>query len=449
MTSRHARTGGRNVADMSERPKPFYGWVVVATAALGLLLGAFPIVAFSFGVFFQPFVHEFHSTRAAVSLAFTIHNVVSGASAVVIGRMADRTGARTVILPGLGLVAALLFSAKAIGSSLWELYLFYIALGVAGSATTTVPYAVVVSRWFDRRRGLALGAMMVGLGVGAVVMPVVAQRLIASVGWRNAFAIVGCAMLTIPLPIVGAFLKDSPAEIGLLPDGSSPGGSPLPRGGSGVDGVSWREARQSGMFWLLIVAFVLLASSVHACVVHLPQLFADRGATAANAALASSVVGVALLVGRIGCGYFLDRYFGGRVALAICLGAALGIVLLWTGGSGAVALAGAFLVGLGMGAEVDIIAFLMSRYFGLRSLGATVGFAFAAFVIAGGLGPLVMGLAFDRTGSYRVPLAAFGTAALVAAALVTRLGPYRFGPPAPDNATGRVRIPRAAVRGIR
>jgi MFS family permease len=149
-------------------------------------------------VFFQPFVREFHIGRAAVSLAFTIHNLVSGVSAVVIGRMADRIGARTVILPGLGIVAALLFSAKAIGSSLWELYLFYIALGVVGSATTTVPYTLVVSRWFDRSRGLALGGMMVGLGVGAVVMPVVAQRLIASFGWRNAFAIVGCAMLTVP-----------------------------------------------------------------------------------------------------------------------------------------------------------------------------------------------------------------------------------------------------------
>jgi MFS family permease len=252
-------------------------------------------------------------------------------------------------------------------------------------------------------------------------------------------------MLTIPLPIVGTLLKDAPAQIGLLPDGASPGGTRLSYSGSGLDGVSWHEARQSGTFWLLIVVFVLLASSVHACVIHLPQLFADRGAKAANAALASSVVGVALLVGRIGCGLFLDRYFGGRVALAICLGVALGIALLWIGATGNAALAGAFLVGLGMGAEVDIIAFLMSRYFGLRSLGATVGFAFAAFVIAGGLGPLVMGLAFDRTGSYRVPLAAFGAAAIVAAMLVSRLGPYRFEAP-PDDARRPVWAERPSER---
>src|SRR3982751_2745511 len=237
----------------------FYGWIVVATSAVGLFLGAFPIVAFSFGVFFPLFVKESHPSRAAVSLAFAIHNLLSGIFAVVVGRIADRSGARSVILPGLVIVATLLLSAEAIGSRLSELYLFYIALGVVGSATTTVPYTLVVSRWFDRRRGLALGGMMVGLGAGAVVMPVVAQRLIAAFGWRTAFAVVGCATLTIPLPIVGAFLKDAPAEIGLLPDGGSVGGSPEAHAINGLDGVTWQEARRSGTFWLLIAVFVLLA----------------------------------------------------------------------------------------------------------------------------------------------------------------------------------------------
>jgi MFS family permease len=432
---------------MTSRRTVFYGWIVVAVSAVGLLLGAFPIVAFSFGVFFPSFAREFHASRAAVSLAFTLHNLLSGIFAVVIGRVADRTRARNVILPGLAIVAAMLVSAEAIGSRLSELYLFYAALGVVAPATTTVPYALVVSRWFDRRRGLALGGMMVGLGLGAVAMPVVAQRLIASFGWRNAFAIVGCAMLTIPAPIVGIFLRDAPAPMGLLPDGA-PASTARSHTGSRLDGVSWRDTRQSGTFWLLIAVFVLLAASVHACVIHMPQLFTDRGATAANAALASSVVGLALLVGRIGCGYFLDRYFGGRVALVICAGAALGIALLWSGSVGGLALVGAFLVGLGMGAEVDIIAFLMSRYFGLRSLGATVGFAFGAFVIAGGLGPLVMGFAFDRTGSYRVPLAGFFAAAIAAAVLATRLGPYRFGAPVGDAAAARVEGGREVERWI-
>src|SRR5204862_7210785 len=141
--------------------------------------------------------------------------LVSGVFAVVVGRLCDRLGARRVILPGLVLLGLMLLSARAIGSRIWELYLFYAALGVVGPATTSVPYALVVSRWFDRRRGLALGGMMIGLGLGAIAMPVVAQRLIASFGWRHAFAIVGCAMLTVPIPIVGIFLRDAPADMGL------------------------------------------------------------------------------------------------------------------------------------------------------------------------------------------------------------------------------------------
>jgi MFS family permease len=429
------------------RRRIFYGWIVVVTSAVGLFLGAFPIVAFSFGVFFQSFAREFHASRAAVSIAFTIHNLLSGVFAVVIGRMTDRTGARWVILPGLAVVAMVLLSAEAIGSRISDLYLFYVVLGVVSPATTTVPYALVVSRWFDRRRGLALGGMMMGLGLGAIAMPLVAQRLIAGFGWRHAFAIVGCAMLTVPIPIVGIFLRDAPAEMGLLPDGAS---TSTARSDTDrrPDGVTWRDAAQSRTFWLLIAVFMLLAASVHACVIHMPQLFTDHGATAQTAALASSVVGLALLVGRIGCGYFLDRYFGGTVTVVICMGAALGIALLWLGSARGLALVAAFLVGLGMGAEVDIIAFLMSRYFGLRSLGATVGFAFGAFVIAGGLGPPVMGLAFDRTGSYRVPLAGFFAAAIAAAVLATRLGPYRFGAPAGDVAAARVGADRDVERWI-
>jgi cyanate permease len=272
---------------------------------------------------------------------------------------------------------------------------------------------------------VAIGVMMVGLGTGAIVMPMLAQRLIAGFGWRTAFALVGCAILVIPIPIVALLLRDTPAEMGLLADGAL--GTADPAAAGRRDGLTWAESRRSGTFWLMVTAFVLLAASVHACVIHMPELFADRGATPQAAAMASSVVGLALLVGRIGCGYFLDRYFGPYVALAVCGLSALGIALLWIGTGGVPALAAAFLVGLGMGSEVDIIAFLMSRYFGLRSLGRTIGFAFGAFVVAGGVGPLVMGLSFDRTGSYRVPLAGFFVATLVAAALMSRLGPYRFG----------------------
>ena len=401
---------------MRRQARSFYGWVVVATSAIGLLFGAFPIVVSSFAIFFPSYLREFHVSRAAISLALTTHNLLAALLAGWIGRLADRFGARNVILPGLGILGLVLLSAKAIGSSVWQLYVFYAMLGVVSDATTAVPYGLLVSRWFNRHRGLALGLTMAGMGVGAMVMPLLMHQLIAVYGWRSALAIAGAAILIVPMPMVGLFLKEAPRHVSLLPDAAA--GQP--------EGLTWPEIRNSPAYWLMTAAFVLTAGSINACIVHMAQIFSDRGATAASAALAVSVVGLALLAGRAGTGFFLDRYFGPRIAMSVLTMAALGIALLWTGATGLPAFVGAFLVGLGFGAEADLIAYLIGRYFGLRSLGAAFGFAFGAFVLAGGLGPLLMGFAFDHTGSYRAPLAGCLFTTLAAAAQMSRLGPYRF-----------------------
>jgi MFS family permease len=175
----------------------------------------------------------------------------------------------------------------------------------------------------------------------------------------------------------------------------------------------------------MIVAFVLVSASVQACLIHLVQLMADGGITADIATFGVSVSGAALLVGRVGTGYFLDRCSGPVVARTVFASTALGIALLAARAPVAM-FAGVFLVGLGLGAEADIIAYLLGRYFGLRSFGTAFGFAFGLFVLAAGVGPLLMGLTFDRTGSYRPALAGFFLATALAAALVGRLGPYRF-----------------------
>jgi cyanate permease len=266
--------------------------------------------------------------------------------------------------------------------------------------------------------------MMTGLGAGAALMPPMVQRLIAGYGWRTTFTIVGCAILIIPIPVVALFLKENPRRLGLLPDG----GFDTVLAPWRPEGFTWREIRRCPAFWLIIVAFGLMSVSVHACIVYLPEILGRSGASADAAALGSSVAGLAVLAGRIGTGYFLDRYFGPYVALLVFANSAFGIaLLLWTGGAGPAALLGAFLVGLGFGAEVDLISYLMGRYFGLRSLGTAFGFGFGVFVLAGGFGPLIMGFAFEKTGSYLAPLTGFLLATGLAAAMVGNLGPYNFG----------------------
>jgi predicted MFS family arabinose efflux permease len=317
-----------------------YGWVVVATAALGLFLGVFPIFVSSFSVFFPAFVREFDAGRNAVALAFTISNTFTACMAPVAGRLCDRIGARPVILTSLLLFGSGLIAAQPIGSRLWEFYAFSLILGIAGPGTNSISYGLVVSRWFNRRRGLALGLMMIGIGAGAIVMPQVARILIARHGWRGAYASFGWAVLLLAMPVVAIFLREKPHPSSVQ--------SSLE---NDADGWPWREIRSSRDFWLMIAAFVLVSASVQACLIHLVQLMADGGITADIATFGVSVSGAALLVGRVGTGYFLDRCSGPVVARTVFASAALGIALLAARAPVAM-FAGVFLVGLGLGADL-------------------------------------------------------------------------------------------------
>jgi MFS family permease len=401
----------------------FYGWWVVLASAMGLFWGP-PITVFCFSVFLKPLMHDFHAGRAAVSLGFTFHNTAGAVGGPLGGWLIDRYGARRVILPATVLFGSVLLLAKLLSASIWQFYLFYLSLGLLLTAVGPVPYGTVVSHWFDRHRGLALGLMMFGIGLGAIIMPSVAQQLIARFGWRNSYAILGSAVLIISIPVVATILKEKPQDLGLLPDGSPP--ADYATGEAGTSGLSGDVARRSRTFWLMVCAFFLIGASVQGCVVHLVALLTDRGVTLQTAALGSSLLGAAVLIGRVGTGYLLDRFFAPYLAAILFGGAAVGIGLLWMSHATAMALVGAFLIGLGLGAELDIIAYLISRYFGLRSFGEIYGSAVSAFLLAGALGPLLMGAGFDLTGSYRTPLAAFFTLTVIATVLMTRMGPYRY-----------------------
>lgn len=412
---------------MTERPKFFYGWWIVAVSAIGLGLGYAPIIVYSFGVFIKPLTQELHSNRASISLAFTLANLLQSVSSPLAGRLADRFGARRVILLSSVIFALLLVSSHLLSPKLWDFYAFYGLLGFVGSGPAPIPYVKVISRWFDRRRGLALGLTMFGIGSGAILMPALAQRLIAMLGWRSTYMVIGLLVLVVSLPVVAFFLKESPEEMGLLPDGAIAARQAAGRQNT-QEGMAWSDARRSEAFWLMVGAIFLVGASVHGCVVHLVPMLSDQGVSSNRVALATSLLGGALLVGRVGSGYLLDRFFAPRVAMCLFGAAAGGIALLRMGPASGLVLLAVFLIGLGMGSEVDIIAYLVSRYFGLRAFGEVYGYAFASYVLAGALGPWLMGLGFDRSGSYGSVLVGFLLATLLAVVLMTRLGPYRFRP---------------------
>jgi MFS family permease len=405
--------------------KVFYGWWVAWIAALGLFLNTGTIIVFTFGVFAKAMGQEFHSGRAKISLAFTIHNVTAALFVPLAGRLVDRYGPRRVLLPCTALLGLILVSSRILSEAIWQLYLFYFALGIVSGGAGAMSYTDVISRWFDRHRGLALSVMMLGMGSGAIVMPSIAQRLVATFGWRLSYSIFGVTVLLIPLPTVWAFLRERPENMGLLPDGATEDSVSRPVAVNEI-GLTLREAANSSTFWIIVCVLFLITASVHACFIHLPALLTDRGGAAQLAAFSSSIFGVGLFVGRVGCGYLLDHFFAPRVAALLFSAVAVGIGCLTLGHGISSALVAALLVGLGIGAEVDIIAYLTSRYFGLRSYGAIFGSMWAVFGVSGGLGAYLMGFGFDKTGSYVMPLTGFFCAAVLAVLLTMMLGPYRY-----------------------
>ncbi len=370
-----------------------------------------------------------------------MQNLAAAAFAPLIGRLMDRFGARKIILPGTAMLGLLLASSKFLPSRIAYFYIFFTALGIIQGGTSPLSYSVIVSHWFNRRRGLALGIMMLGIGIGAVGVPFAAQRIIALYGWRMAYTASGIVALMISLPFAASFLINDPKEKGLLPDGIASApiaeprilpieefGQPQPPAQIDQEGLTWREIWHTPEFWLLTSAFFLASAASHACVLHMPAMLTDRGISPQGAALASSVVGIALLISRSATGYLLDRFPAPLLATIFFAGAAAGIFILMIGAAGTPALAAAFLIGMGFGAEGDIIAYALSRYFGLKSFGTAYGYVFGAFLLAGAAGTLLMGAGFDLTHAYKIPLAAFLAAMLAAAYLMTRLGPYRFTP---------------------
>src|SRR5437879_3384719 len=172
-------------------------------------------------------------------------------------------------------------------------------------------------------------------------MPLWAQSLIVTAGWRWAYVVIGAVVVAVTLPVVGLFLKERPENIGLLPDGANTAPNP-----ESLGGITSRQARRSRPFWVMSSAFFLVSLSLNAFLIHIVPMLTDRGISANKAAVATSLIGGGTLLGRVFTGYLLDRFLASSVAAGVFCGAALGILLLWVKMSIAVALLGAFLLGL-------------------------------------------------------------------------------------------------------
>jgi sugar phosphate permease len=395
----------------------------VAVAFAGQAFGVGALLVYTFGVFAKPLAQAFHTNRGSIALAVSLLDVIIGLSAPAAGWLVDRHGARGVITTSIVLLGACLAGLAYVQPPLWHLYCLYALAGLIGVASSPVTYGRVVANWFDRKRGLALGLASAGVGFGAFAAPILAQFLMDRGGWRVAYLGLAGATFLIALPAVGLWLRGTPQEVGLLPDGISAPDRPAPRT-EAVAGMTAREAISTRTFWQLCIIFFCVGACVNGSISHLVPLLTDHGVPGSTAALATSLFGLTSIVGRVVNGYLVDRIFAPRVAAVLFAGAAIGVALLLAHTTSGTASVAAALLGLAVGAESDVIPFLISRYFGMRAMATLLGCAFGAYVLGNATGRYLFAAGYDAAGSYTLPLAcAFGVLVLASVATLA-LGRY-------------------------
>lgn len=394
----------------------------LAASTIGLTFGYSTIGATCFGVFVLPLSDAFGWGRGDISVASTIMSYTVAALTPFAGVLADRYGARRVLLPsmvafGLGLAAVTLIS-----GDIRQLYVAYFLLALAGLGITPVIYSRAIVQWFDKHRGFALGVGLTGVGIGTATIPLIVQAAVGRFGWQGGYLSMSLLVLAFVFPLCWLWIH-SPAYV---------------RAGTEIrpaEGHTLREATRTRTYWQLLVGFALLTVFPLATLSHLIPLLQDRGSSPETAALAASALGAALIVGRLVTGALLDRFFAPYVVIACMGAAALGLGMLAAGGGEGWAFAAVALIGLGVGAEVDFMAYLVSRYHGRRAYARIVGTVYAAMGLGQGVGPVLMGYGYQTYGNYQLALMIVCGLTVLGTIPLATLGRYpRFAePPAPDD----------------
>ncbi len=390
----------------------FPGWRVALASSLASMAGFGSILIYSFGIFLKPLSVEFGWTRETISTAFACASFTLGICSPGLGWLLDRYGPRRIVIPCIVVFGLAFSSLSLLSGHRLQLFGTFILIGVVGNATAQMGYARAVASWFHRRRGLALAWLMAGAAAGTIIVPVVTQKLIAVYGWRATYAILGAAPLLIALPLAAVFLRERPDT------DSDKSGNREHRS------QAMAKAIRSRGFWLLAAALFLAAMSTTGIITHLSALLTDRGISRTGAAWAVGVVGGASVLGRLFTGWILDRFFGPRVNMVLLFTTSAGLLLLSSARSEAAALGASALIGFSMGGEADVTPFALSRYFGLPSLGTLYGFMWMAYAMAAALGSVLLGKAFDSTGSYAMLLLRLAFLTFVAGLLMLGMPRY-------------------------
>jgi MFS family permease len=393
---------------MTEVSEFHRGWPIVATAMIGAAVGVTSISLYTAGLFVAPLEAEFHWSRAAISSAGI---VVTGGIAIaspLVGRAIDRYGARPVAVVSLLLTALCFVGLGAMPGSLVAFLGLWLLMGALGAGSGPISFTRVVNAWFVRSRGLALGIALMGTGLVGFLAPLLLGPVIQFLGWRIGYVAIA-AVVTLAVPLVWLFLRDPEVN--------------EKRSGAVIthEGVEFRDALRSRVLWMMGASFLLAAGAITGSVIHFVPILLAAGDSPPVAIKTASVLGIAVIMSRLAMGFALDRLFAPWVAAAALVGAAIGCLLLRAFGA-ELAVIAIFLIGVALGTEFDILAYMTARYFGLKAYARIYGVLIAFYLISSGLGAPLFGAAFDRSGSY-LPALALSSILLIFSAVLMVLMP--------------------------
>ena len=381
------------------------GWQIVLGSVVGVALGSSALPFYTLGVFVRPLAQAFGWSRAVVQSGLLFAMLGTVCVAGIAGSMIDRFGVRRVaIVSQAGLAAGFVLLACQDGNpTLWRASWFLLA--VFGIGTTPLTWSRGIAGWFVTARGTALGMALAGTGITAFIAPPLIGRMIAAFGWRAAYAAIAAAIVFIGMPCVLLFFH-----------GARRGAASIE---TGAPGVSFAAALRGYRFWLILLCFAAVSFGVGGVIPNLVSMLTDRGIR--NATAYASLLGVAIIVGRLAAGWLLDRWWAPAVAAALLAVPAVACALL---AFKALPAMDAVLIGLAGGAEFDLVAYLCARYFGMQSYARLYAWQWASLSLCAGIGSLTFGVVFDRTGNYDAAL--FGAAVLMLAGGLCLLGLGRY-----------------------
>jgi MFS family permease len=402
------------------------GWPVVLSSMLGIALGLSPLPFYTIGVIAGPLAQEFGWGIDTVLSGLAVFTLTTMAATPTIGALSDRIGVRRVALSSIFLFSVSFMAFALNNGSLLLYYALWVVMAICGAGTLPITFTRAISSWFNLKRGLALGLALIGTGIAGAMVKLLAAAVTAEYGWRAAYLVVGALPMLIALPVGILFFRDvddpkasARAQQLQTLHSNSEHASP-------VYGLTLRQALVDWRFWLLAVLFAPLSFAVGGPIPNLETLFGSKGFDTGDAVFVASCLGYAVFCGRLVGGFLIDHIWAPAVGCVLLMMPAVSMYLMASDTLGySTALIAVVLLGIAAGMEYDLLAYLVSRYFGIRSYAAIYGSLYAFFGFGAGFGPAIFGRAFEATGSYNIALYWSMWAFIVCSLGLLLLGPYR------------------------